>query len=74
MHPFCKEIFNVGDDGNDKFIRYVNSSKIDVTQKHLILLYWKRYKDGGSYNFGYYQKVNAEPIPSDEEIINNLKF
>lgn len=74
MHPFCEEIFSVRDDRNDNFANYVNSSKIDVTQKYLILLYWKRYKDGGSYNFGYYQKVNAEPIPSDEEIIKNLKF
>jgi hypothetical protein len=74
MHPFCKEIFSVGDDENDNFVNYVNSSKIGDIQKRLILLYWNRYKDEGSQNFGYYKKVSAELIPSDEEIINNLKF
>lgn len=74
IHPFCKEIFGIEVKGEDKFLEYVDSSDIDETEKLRISLYWNRYKEAGTHNFGYYLKSKASPKPSEEDIINGLIF
>ena len=74
IHPFCKEIFGIEVKGEDKFLEYVASSDIGATEKLRISLYWNRYKEAGTHNFGYYPKSKASPQPSEEDIINGLIF